>query len=76
MNRKLTVFILVLLLVGIGVALAFFISSPSSAPAPIEEKPLISGEGFDSPDLKLKEPDPSQEDFKSMRDIEFSDGKK
>lgn len=68
-KKSITITILVLLALGAVLAGLSILRSEKSA----GEEELISGEEFQSEDLKLKDPDPSKEDFKSIGDIGFEE---
>ena len=70
MNKKTLAALAVLLLALVAVLLCLNLSESES---PKAEGDLISGEDFQSEKLKLNEPDPSREDFKSIGDIGFDE---
>ncbi|MBQ0032651.1 MAG: hypothetical protein KBT68_07605 [bacterium] len=70
MSKK-SIIITILVLLALCAALAGLNVLRSEKPAGDED--LITGDEFQSEELKLKDPDPSKEDFKSIGDIRFED---
>lgn len=70
MNKKILA-VLIVLLLALAAVLAYLNRTRTEGPTAEEE--LISGEDFQSEKLKLKDPDPSKEDFKSIGDIRFEE---
>lgn len=78
MKKPIVIVLVVLIVAAAGACVALLLTDRSSGVGTEkagDSVELLGRDEFSSPDLKMKDPDPDKDDFKSIGDIQFDDKK-